>query len=153
MVAASGLQPMPFDSVTPSRTSAVVPSGSSRYSAPPPLRRSAATVPAQNRPAGSQNPSLNRTSSAMAGGRSGPPVSRPGRTGPVAVNATGVDVDPDQAACTGVPDRPLAQLGSGGDGYLPAQIHRGCLPATGPAESGAAAPAGRLTCPCPGSVP
>ncbi len=53
------------------------PSGSSRYSAPPPGRRPAVTVPAQNRPAGSQAPSLNRASATIPGGRSGPPAAWP----------------------------------------------------------------------------
>src|SRR5215831_7469736 len=68
----SGLQPSPFDSVIPSSTVVMVPSGSRRYSAPAPGLTSLATVPAQNRPAGSHAPSLKRTSSGMSGGRHGP---------------------------------------------------------------------------------
>src|SRR2546421_675460 len=71
-MAPSGLQPSPFDSVTPSSTVVMVPSGSRRYSAPPPGRASWATVPAQNLPAGSHTPSLKRTSSGMPAGRHGP---------------------------------------------------------------------------------
>src|SRR5215470_19022822 len=73
----SGLQPSPFDSVIPSSTVVMVPSGSSRYSAAAPGRTSRATVPAQNRPAGSHAPSLKRTSSGMPGGRHGPDSAPP----------------------------------------------------------------------------
>src|SRR6516225_493213 len=108
-MAPSGLQPSPFDSVTPSSTVVMVPSGSRRYSAPPPGRTSYATVPAQNRPAGSHAPSLKRTSSGMSAGRQGPASLRP----------PGFDVDPGQAGQAEIPDRPFTQLGFGLDHHLP----------------------------------
>src|SRR6516164_11158782 len=89
--APSGLQPSPFDSVTPSSTVVMVPSGSRRYSAPAPGVTSLATVPAQNRPAGSHAPSLNRTSPGMSGGRHGPaslPPSAPVSRNPSAAAST-----------------------------------------------------------------
>ncbi len=88
MVEPSGLQPMPFDSVTPVSMRVIRPSPSSRYSAAPPGRSPAEVVPAQNRPAGSQAPSLNCWSSVMSAGRIGPPTGVP--PGPVSRNPSAV---------------------------------------------------------------
>jgi hypothetical protein len=86
MVASSGLQPIPFEMIRSVSIRAQVPSASRRYSDPSGSTSSWCRVPAQNRPARSTAPSLNRFS-----GRSGSgsctgvrfPVSRSSRVNPL----------------------------------------------------------------------